>query len=221
MEKKLIQEIQRIKTLLTESDIAGIDELVYNPVTGPSGSIGHGYDRGKRVQGITWSNHDDHLHIGFTNRDVAMKVIDKAHEMGLKTTENPYAKRDPNGKVDRVHTKGSFHYRNFEGTPLVGMGVDISGNKNTVRDLIIWIEQNYSNKSLPSSAAAATQTTSTETLEPKTEVELTDFMKILDTEVNGKTIQDLANIESSDFETEKSFYDTFINFINSWKTSSK
>jgi len=147
--------LRRKKFILGEADIAGIDELVYNPATKVGGTIGHGYDRGKKVTGITWSGHDDHLHIGFTNREVAMAVIDKAHSMGLKTTENPYAKRDPNGKVDQVHTGGSFHYKNFAGEPLVGAGVDISGNPNTVTELIKWIETTYAGQSYSTDAVVA------------------------------------------------------------------
>lgn len=130
-----------------EADISGIDELVYNPATGPRGTIGYGYDRGKKVQGIKWSNHDNHLHIGFTNREVAMEVIDKADSMGLKTTENPYAKRDPNGKVDKVHTKNSFHYKLFPGEPKVGAAVDISGDSDKITELIKWIDNKYAGTS--------------------------------------------------------------------------
>jgi len=132
------------KIVFGEADISGIDELVYNPATKKGGTIGFGFDGGRKVDGITWGNHDNHLHIGFTNRDVAMNVIDKAHEMGLKTTENPYAKKDPNGKVDDVHTSGSFHYKTFEGEPPVGAGVDISGNKDTITELIKWVVDKYS-----------------------------------------------------------------------------
>ncbi len=136
--------LENKKVVLGEADISGIDELVYNPATKKGGTIGFGFDGGRKVDGITWGNHDNHLHIGFTNRDVAMDVIDKAHEMGLKTTENPYAKKDPNGKVDDVHTSGSFHYKTFEGEPPVGAGVDISGNKDTITELIKWVVDKYS-----------------------------------------------------------------------------
>lgn len=136
--------LENKKIIFSEADISGIDELVYNPATKKGGTVGFGFDGGKKVDGITWNNHDNHLHIGFTNRDVAMDVIDKAHEMGLKTTENPYAKRDPNGKVDDVHTKHSFHYKTFEGNPPVGAGVDISGDKNTITELIKWTVEKYS-----------------------------------------------------------------------------
>lgn len=158
------------KMVFSEADISGIDELVYNPATKRGGTVGFGFDGGKKVDGITWNNHDNHLHIGFTNRDVAMDVIDKANEMGLKTTENPYAKRDPNGKVDNVHTKGSFHYKTFEGDPPVGAGVDISGNKDTITELIKWTVEKYSGGNYtvdplkPSSSDSSTGTdSSTET----------------------------------------------------------
>ena len=141
--------LENKKIVFGESDISGIDELVYNPATKSGGSIGHGYDGGKKVNGITWSNHDNHLHIGFTNRDVAMAVINKADQLGLKTTENPYAKKDPNGKVDTVHTSGSFHYKVFPGEPKVGAGVDISGNPNTITELIKWVEKTYVGGSYP------------------------------------------------------------------------
>jgi hypothetical protein len=117
--------------------------LVYNPVTGKGGSIGYGYDNGTKQKNITWKGHDNHLHIGFTDKKVAMAIIDKADSMGLKTTENPYAKKDPNRKVDNVHTGGSLHYQNFEGTPLVGKAVDISGDQTKITELINWINQNY------------------------------------------------------------------------------
>lgn len=140
------------KILRVEADISGIDELVYNPATKQGGSIGHGYDNGQKVNGITWNNHDNHLHIGFTNREVAMAVIDYAASLGLKTTENPYAKSDPNGKVDNVHTKGSFHYKNFPGEPKVGAGVDISGDPKKVTELIKWVESKYAGASYSADA---------------------------------------------------------------------
>lgn len=140
------------KNDIKEADIKGIDELVYNPATKKGGSIGYGYDNGQRKDGISWSNHDNHLHIGFTDRKVAMEVIDKANSMGLVTTENPYAKRDPNKKID-THTKGSLHYKNFPGTPLVGMAVDISGNPNKVTEFIKWVNKTYAGESFSSSSS--------------------------------------------------------------------
>ena len=147
------------KNKVTEAtDINGVDELVYNPVTKKGGEIGYGYDNGQRKEGMTWSGHENHLHIGFTDRNAAIAIIDKAHSMGLKTTENPYAKKDPNNKVDNVHTGGSLHYKNFPGTPTVGMAVDISGNQIKITELIKWIESKYSKESSSSSIDSETGT---------------------------------------------------------------
>jgi hypothetical protein len=187
MNRILIEEIRRNRKMMNinEADIQGIDELVYNPATKSGGDIGHGYDQGKRKDGLTWSGHDDHLHIGFTNRDVAMKVIDKADQMGLITTENPYAKKDPNGKVDDVHTNGSFHYKTFPGKPKVGAGVDIRGDKGTIVKLIKWIENEYThgNYSIDSTTEDGD---STSTAEDK-------LNKILNSDYNGESIGDLID----------------------------
>jgi len=150
MDKKIENILSLYENILTnksliisEADIRGIDELVYNPATKGGGTIGHGYNDGKRVEGINWSGHDNHLHIGFTDRKTAMNIIDKADAIGLITSENPYAKKDPNGKVDNVHSQGSLHYKNFPGRPVVGMAVDISGNPKKITQLINWIETTY------------------------------------------------------------------------------
>lgn len=184
------------------SDIFGIDELVYNPLTKNGGSIGHGYDRGKRVDGITWGGHDNHLHIGFTDRQVAIEVIDKADEMGLKTTENPYAKKDPNNKVDYVHTKGSFHYRVFPGEPKVGGGVDISGDKDKLEELIRWIEEKYvKNKSSLKSIDKPSSSS---------EEEKSLLDKILNSDFGGKKIKDLIDAVEGDFnKILKTMFDFF------------
>lgn len=139
----LYENILSSKKIIFEADIEGIDELVYNPATKEGGTIGFGYDNGERKDNITWSGHDNHLHIGFTDRDVAIKIIDKADSMGLRTTENPYAKKDPNKKVDNVHTGSSLHYKNFPGQPLVGQAVDISGDPKKITELIQWINKTY------------------------------------------------------------------------------
>jgi hypothetical protein len=144
----LYENILSSKEIIFEADIKGIDELVYNPATKEGGSIGFGYDNGERKDNITWSGHDNHLHIGFTDKDVAMKIIDKADSMGLRTTENPYAKKDPNKKVDNVHTGGSLHYKNFPGQPLVGKAVDISGDPKKITELIQWINKTYAGLSV-------------------------------------------------------------------------
>ena len=149
MKKTKLEDI----LIITESDLAGIDEMVYNPVTGnPADEYDKGADSGKIQNRITWPNHNDHLHIGTTNRDVMMKLIDKAQGMGLRSTENPYAKNDPNGKVDKGHATGSFHYKEFQGQPTVGAGVDFSGNQATLREFIRWINANYKGKQAPTDA---------------------------------------------------------------------
>lgn len=149
MKKKLIEELSRYRKLmlLSESDIDGVNELVFNPVTGTNGDIGYGYDNGVKKSGISWKGHDDHLHISFTKRDVAMSVINMADKMGLRTSENPYAKSDPNGVIDKVHSANSSHYKAFPGTPQVGEAVDITGNKDAIVRLIKWIEVQYSSNS--------------------------------------------------------------------------
>jgi hypothetical protein len=139
--------------IITEEFLGGIDELVYNPITNnPADEFDKGSDGGVVKDKIRWDNHDDHLHIGTTNRDVMMQLIDKAQGMGLSSTENPYAKNDPNSKVDKVHATGSFHYKEFEGQPTVGAGVDFSGTKATLREFIRWINANYKGKQSPTNA---------------------------------------------------------------------
>jgi hypothetical protein len=185
MKHNLIEEIKRNRELMNinESDIDGIDELVYNPATKTGGEIGHGYDHGTRINGITWSGHEDHLHIGFTDRDVAIKVIDKADSMGLRTTENPYAKKDPNGKVDNVHTTGSFHYKTFPGEPEVGAGVDISGNEEKIVELIMWIEEEYANGDYK--------------INYRTDDDANLLSKIMDYKVGDTTLKDLVSNAST------------------------
>jgi hypothetical protein len=185
MKHNLIEEIKRNRELMNinESDIDGIDELVYNPATKTGGEIGHGYDHGTRINGITWSGHEDHLHIGFTDRDVAIKVIDKADSMGLRTTENPYAKKDPNGKVDNVHTTGSFHYKTFPGEPEVGAGVDISGDEEKIVELIMWIEEEYANGNYK--------------INYRTDDEENLLSKIMDYKVGDTTLKDLVSKAST------------------------
>lgn len=135
----LYEQILNNKKIVLEQDIFGIDELVYNPVTKSGGELGHGYDRGNRVPGIVWDGHWTHLHMGFTDKNTAMSVIYKANSLGLRTAQNPYASHPSVGK----HTKDSFHYDTFEGLPVVGKGVDITGSHDKLVELIMWIENTY------------------------------------------------------------------------------
>lgn len=127
--------------ILNEADIDGIDELVYNPVTGPKGNVGFGYDRGIKVKNISWANHDNHLHIGFTKREVAMEVIDKAIELGLKVGENSYPGNKKTPKTG--HANNSFHYIEFAGEPKVSGGADITGKQDKIEELIRWTIEKY------------------------------------------------------------------------------
>ena len=159
MQRKPISEIRSIlniydrilenKKIVLEQDIFGIDELVHNPVTGFGGELGYGYDRGRKVPGITWPGHGGHLHVGFTDKNTAMAVMDKAKSLGLRTAENPYSMT--HYVNPELHTRGpkpgveddSFHHQRFEGLPEVGKGVDITGSHQKLVELILWIEQTY------------------------------------------------------------------------------
>jgi hypothetical protein len=192
MKNILFEQITRSKNLMgiTEADISGIDELVYNPVTGKGGSVGYGYNDGKKVNGITWTGHDNHLHIGFTDKKVAMEVIDKADSMGLKTTENPYSKKDPNNVVDTVHTSKSLHYKNFDGDPIVGKAVDISGDKNQISELIKWINQKYAGESTELPQSTTTTTSPEQVVSNKEDVNAA-VNKLINSELDGVKIADI------------------------------
>lgn len=174
MNRQTISEIRSImniynrilenKKIIFEQDIFGIDELVHNPVTGFGGELGYGYDRGRRVPGITWPGHGGHLHVGFTDKNTAMAVMDKAQSLGLRTAENPYAMT--HYVNPELHTRGpkpgveddSFHHQRFEGSPEVGKGVDITGSHQKLVELILWIEQTYSGNYVPPTTEPETGT---------------------------------------------------------------
>lgn len=97
----------------------GIRELFYDPIGA--------YDEGKWINPI--GGHSDHVHVSFGKPDVAMAAIKMAQAMGLRASENPYAEGSP--AEPGVHTKTSYHYRNFPGTydgRQLGMGLDVSGD---------------------------------------------------------------------------------------------
>lgn len=142
--KNILQENKKIRSLMLISEAAelgGIKQLIYNP-------LGYGYTNGKKLSGFKVAGHNNHLHIGFTNKDVAIKIMDKSMSMGLTTSENPYTigkkNGDPTGKLERsVHVSNSAHLSNFPGSPKVGMGVDISGDPNKIKELVSWIESKF------------------------------------------------------------------------------
>lgn len=141
---KLYNSILSERRVFTEQvDIFGIDELVYNPATKKGGDIGYGYDRGKKRPGITWGGHWGHLHVGFTNREVAIDVINYADSLGLRTAENLIAKKDRTGYIEDEHDGSSFHYRLFPGEPKVTAGVDITGSHSKIVELMNWIIEKY------------------------------------------------------------------------------
>jgi len=125
--------VRKYKTdnnILNESLIPGIDEMVWNKMP-------WGINDGEKVDGIKWKNHDTHIHFGFTNVDVAVKVIEKALSLGLHAGENPYT-----SKVYPVHVSDSHHYETFSQTvngKKVGGGLDVSGDKNKMEELFNWV----------------------------------------------------------------------------------
>lgn len=176
MKRKLSEEILRFKqiTNINEGeDIRGVDELVFNPVTGPGGKIGFGYDQGKKRKGITWKKHHDHLHVSFDDKQVAIEIMEKALSLGLYVAENPYlGNKDKTGKVDLVHADDSHHYKNFDniqfkrsgdygGQKVVGKAADISGNMKKMEELIQWIIDTYSTSSSSANQLTTNTTSST------------------------------------------------------------
>jgi hypothetical protein len=144
-------EVVNSYTKLTEGNLNGIDELQYNP-------MGWGADKGVKIKGQKWRNHDNHIHLTFTDPQVAIAVIKKAQEIGLNPNENLYV-----GEVHDVHKrhpvtkeKLSMHYFNFDGEfdgKKLSKGLDINF-KNTgltakeghakMAQLYKWIHQTYS-----------------------------------------------------------------------------
>ena len=181
--------------IITEEFLGGIDELVYNPITNnPYDDLDKGSDGGVVKDKIRWDNHDDHLHIGTTNRDVMMVLIDQAQRMGLSSTENPYAKNDPNSKVDDVHADGSFHYNVFQGEPMVGSGTDFSGTKENLREFIRWINTNYKGVMYPKSPVT--------TIDPKTNKSLSSTKT-----PDDKTTTDTATTSATPASTTTEYGD--------------
>jgi hypothetical protein len=124
-----VRKYKTENSVLNESLIPGIDEMVWNKMP-------WGINDGEKVDGIKWKNHDTHIHFGFTNVDVAVKVIEKALSLGLHAGENPYT-----SKVYPVHVSDSHHYETFSQTvngKKVGGGLDVSGDKSKMEELFNW-----------------------------------------------------------------------------------
>ena len=125
-----VKEYKKDNSVISEEFIPGIDEMVWNKMP-------WGVDQGNKKVGVNWSNHDTHIHFGFTNAEVAVKVIEKALSLGLHAGENPYS-----AKVTPVHVDDSFHYKTFSQTvngKKVGGGLDVSGDRNKMKELFNWV----------------------------------------------------------------------------------
>jgi|MesohylFT_1024984.scaffolds.fasta_scaffold04674_4 hypothetical protein len=133
------ETVRKYKTdnnIINESFIPGIDEMVWNKMP-------WGIDAGNKQDGIKWSNHDTHIHFGFTNAEVAVKVIEKALSLGLHAGENPYT-----SKVYPVHVSKSHHYETFNQTvngKKVGGGLDVSGDAKKMEELFNWVSTTLGN----------------------------------------------------------------------------
>jgi hypothetical protein len=133
------ETVRKYKTdnnIINESFIPGIDEMVWNKMP-------WGIDAGNKQDGIKWSGHNTHIHFGFTNAEVAVKVIEKALSLGLHAGENPYS-----SKVHTVHVGNSHHYETFNQTvngKKVGGGLDVSGDAKKMEELFNWVSTTLGN----------------------------------------------------------------------------
>ena len=131
-----VRKYKQDNNIISEGAIPGIDEMVWNKMP-------WGIDAGDKQVGINWSNHDTHIHFGFTNAEVAVKVIEKALSLGLHAGENPYT-----SKVYPVHVRKSNHYKTFNQTvngKKVGGGLDVSGDSKKMEELFNWVSTTLGN----------------------------------------------------------------------------
>ena len=131
-----VRKYKQDNNIISEGAIPGIDEMVWNKMP-------WGIDAGDKQVGINWSNHDTHIHFGFTNAEVAVKVIEKALSLGLHAGENPYT-----SKVYPVHVRNSNHYKTFNQTvngKKVGGGLDVSGDSKKMEELFNWVSTTLGN----------------------------------------------------------------------------
>ena len=127
-----VRKYKSDNNILSEEYIPGIDEMVWNKMP-------WGLNDGEKVDGIKWSGHDTHIHFGFTDPQVALKVIQKCKELGLTAIENPYVNE---------HVADSFHYKNFSGQfdgKTLGQGLDVSGDENKMLELYNWVVSELGN----------------------------------------------------------------------------
>lgn len=125
-----VRKYKNDNNIISEGVIPGIDEMVWNKMP-------WGIDAGDKHNGLKWSGHNTHIHFGFTDAQVAVKVIEKALSLGLHAGENPYT-----SKVNPVHVNKSHHYETFSQTvngKKVGGGLDVSGDAGKMEELFNWV----------------------------------------------------------------------------------
>lgn len=105
----------------------GIHELFYDPL----GAI----DEGKNIKAI--GGHSDHLHVSLRTEAAQRRALDRARRMGLAVGEST------NQDVDPVHTKGSWHYKNYRRGGNLRMAADISGKPEKMAAFYRWVERRY------------------------------------------------------------------------------
>lgn len=90
-------------------------ELFYDPLGG--------YKNGQSIGAI--GGHQTHVHVAAPDPQSELRAIALAQRLGLRVGENPYV-----GTVNPVHTKTSYHYRDFPGLyygKRLGEAIDVSG----------------------------------------------------------------------------------------------
>lgn len=96
-----------------------LHELFFDPLGG--------WDEGTSIGAI--GGHGDHIHAA-ADRDVILAIAREAQKRGLSVRE-----LDPFDKVDPVHTKGSWHYRN--------RAADISGSQEAMMAFAQLLKKRY------------------------------------------------------------------------------
>lgn len=238
MKKNLSCEIKRIKILLSESPSVSNkllgDKTVKIPRDGAhAGQKGwpsnNAWDIAGAIGDPVYSLTNGKL---ITFSDYGDKVI---KTQGKKLYGTSFTVQGLDGSPDVYYT----HLKNVQVKKgdkvtcgqLLGYIMDFPDSSNdhvhigvkppsTIRDLISPDGKILCSKN-KSFVPLSTKTDPNQTQSDSDEDEISKLIKILDSEISGKKIKDLAGISPNDFKTEKSFYEVFIDFINSWKNSPK
>lgn len=154
-----VRKFKNDNNILNEEYIPGVDEMVWNQMP-------WGLDNGNKVDGIHWKNHDTHIHFGFTNPQVAIQVINKAQELGLRASENPFT----SGVDKNVHVGNSFHYQVFDGDfdgKKLGKGLDVSGDSSKMLELFNWVSTTLGSGDVVTMTTSSEQQSGIETITPE------------------------------------------------------